>query len=888
MSEPRALSIGVVHCDLRQAQYPVAVGHYVGDVIVHAESVLDEALGGSLRQRFDLGIYPGHVGTSEIIVHGIHPPGAIVVGLGSVGELTPERLRAIFGSALRLYALKKAEGSTGPTTVRFSSVLVGTDGGAFAGVTDSIHSIVRAALDVNKALSDARLAERVWLDKIEFVELYEDVAIRAARVVQEMPTALAVELGSDVRLVCANKLDTRPGGRFLRPADPYASGWWQRIAIRKKTADASLASGPPETVNALQFTVLTDRARLEQDVTFGQRALIEQLMTSATSRPDYDAELSAALYQVLVPASIKDRIHRGGDLLLMVDRAGAGYPYELMAEMAPEGIRPLADSRGILRQFETERYRAQPEMARADRIFVMGDPKTILFSPLLGARQEAEDIADIAKSHSLEVELAPRADAERAIVELMTKECRIFHFAAHGVFDPDPMKSGVVVSDRLRITPAEVERLPLVPELVFLNCCYLGKLDEARTAGPDPRLAASLAEGLIQAGVRAIIAAGWAVHDQAGPVFARTFYESFLTGDTFGKAVQKAREATRKAFPQSSTWGAYQCYGNPDYRFRRYGAAAASSSKNTFLARSEVLQALRTLASKARSMRADEATKLTAEFQQLLADISGNPDDPSKPDWTLDGELLSVCGEICGELEDFDRAVDFYRRALATAPASAPLTVAEQLANLLSRFPAPEAPQEPNKYFKEALSWLDWLDRRLPETKERFALRGALYKRWAVRDPALRRGHLKKAEAAYKDGAKLAGGSSYQRLNALALKFVLGSAAVRKDLKSTVDGYLDEAKQRFDKVDRDFWDVVEMPDVLLHKFLICGTLPNEVEDVVAGYIQARAAGPSLRQWASVKDHVLFLATMAEDSKLRCYNPEASAALRRVYLSLAKS
>jgi hypothetical protein len=174
----------------------------------------------------------------------------------------------------------------------------------------------------------------------------------------------------------------------------------------------------------------------------------------------------------------------------------------------------------------------------------------------------------------------------------------------------------------------------------------------------------------------------------------------------------------------------------------------------------------------------------------------------------------------------------------------------------------------------------------LPETKERFALRGALYKRWAVRDPARRRGHLKKAEAAYKDGAKLAGGSSYQRLNALALKFVLGSAVVRKDLKNTVDGYLDEAKQRFDKVDRDFWDVVEMPDVLLHKFLICGTLPSEVEEVVVGYIQARAAGPSLRQWASVKDHVLFLATMAEDSKLRCYNPEASAALRRVYLSLA--
>ena len=41
MSEPRAINVRILHGDLRQATYPVVVGHYVGDVIVRAEAGLD-------------------------------------------------------------------------------------------------------------------------------------------------------------------------------------------------------------------------------------------------------------------------------------------------------------------------------------------------------------------------------------------------------------------------------------------------------------------------------------------------------------------------------------------------------------------------------------------------------------------------------------------------------------------------------------------------------------------------------------------------------------------------------------------------------------------------------------------------------------------------------
>jgi CHAT domain-containing protein len=899
MEDDQTLSVGVVHCDLRQANYPIAVGHYLGDVIVHAEAVLDATLGGALRRRFDLGLYPGKIGTSEIFRHGVHPPGAIVIGLGPVGELTPERLRVAFAMALRRYALRVAESgkdADGCRSAAFSTLLVGTDGGAFGGIADSIYAIIRGAVDANRSLTETGLANRVRIDRIEFVELYEDVAIRAAHVVDELPGPLAQELKPGEKIKGARRLDTRPGGRFLRPADPYASGWWQRIAVRRNAAQGTAAAVPSDTTTALQFTVLTDRARLEQTVAVAQRTLVQQLLTSATSRPDNDLALSAALYQLLVPSSVKDRIGRGGDLLFMVDRAGAAYPYELMAERTSDGMRPLAETRGILRQFETEEYRVQPEMARADRIFIVGNPKTILWADLPGAFQEAEEVAAIAEAKALSVHRAPREDAERTLVELMTNEYRILHFAAHGQFDPDPMKSGVVIGDRLFVTPAEVERLPAIPELVFLNCCYLGTMGEPRAAGPDPRLAASLAEGFIRAGVRAVVAAGWAVQDAAGRTFARTFYEHFLEGATFGEAVRLARKMTRgEPHEQFNTWGAYQCYGNPDYRFRRSNGQQRKDSATSVVARSEALQALRTLASSARSMQIDDVVRLRHEFQGLFTTISAGAEDGSGSDWPRDGEVLSLCGEICGELGDFDRAIGFYKKALETVPATASFATAEQLTNLLSRSPLPralddEASKKAGQRFREALEWLDWLDHRLAPSKERWALRGALHKRWSIFDPVDRRPHLKKSAAAYAKGAALAGRDGYQRLNTLALDFVLGSAAARKRLQSKVDGYVEEALRPMDKVDRTFWDLVELPDTLLHKHIVYGTLAggSVVQEVIDGYGRARAVGPSLRQWGSVQDHVWFLAAMLADSTLRCCDAETAAAVSKVLLSLGPS
>jgi hypothetical protein len=90
------------------------------------------------------------------------------------------------------------------------------------------------------------------------------------------------------------------------------------------------------------------------------------------------------------------------------------------------------------------------------------------------------------------------------------------------------------------LTAAEIGQMRQVPDLVFLNCCHLAQVGpEARDGSPVAynRLAASISRELIEMGVRAVVAAGWAVRDDAANFFARVFYDEMLAGATFGAAL---------------------------------------------------------------------------------------------------------------------------------------------------------------------------------------------------------------------------------------------------------------------------------------------------------------------------------------------------------------
>ena len=293
------IEVGIRHGDLSYARFPVLVGHYKGDTIVSAEAALDRRLNRALTRRRDLGLYPGRLGTHAVFANersGQKPEGAVVVGLGEVGELTPSRLEnavrdAMLEHALRLAQLPAAAGADGPQhrRVQISCLLVGTGAGGMP-IRDSIEALLRAALAANRKLEAARLDQRVLIDQLEFIELFEDVAINAAR---DLGTVLKnAELSAVVRW--PKRCVSEGEGRRRRLSFETDQSWWERLEITEETGDR------------LRFVATTDRARAEETLAQGQLRLADAFIAQACASAANNADVAKTLFEMLLPQGLKE------------------------------------------------------------------------------------------------------------------------------------------------------------------------------------------------------------------------------------------------------------------------------------------------------------------------------------------------------------------------------------------------------------------------------------------------------------------------------------------------------------------------------------------------------------------------------------------------------
>ncbi len=184
--------------------------------------------------------------------------------------------------------------------------------------------------------------------------------------------------------------------------------------------------------------------------------------------------------------------------------------------------------------------------------------------------------------------------ASSVLATLFHQPWRMLHISAHGIFGlrhaDGRHRSGVLLSDGLLITAAEIGSMEMVPEVVFLNCCHLGTVDAGRQGN---KLAASIARELIDIGVRCIVVAGWAVDDRGAQRFGEAFYEELLLRRRpFGEAVFLARKAVYEAKPSDITWGAFQAYGDPAWRAEPRAQAGAADASSPFASPEELLDEL--------------------------------------------------------------------------------------------------------------------------------------------------------------------------------------------------------------------------------------------------------------------------------------------------------
>lgn len=497
------LEVLVAHGDIAFSADPVLVSHYQGDTLAGAEAFLDEVLDRRLSMRRELDLYPGPADTSEVVINPdrqAKPAGAVVIGLGPVGGLTPGQLAATVSKAVLRYAVMRAEErgedeDGGTASLGLASLLIGTGTGGFLSTEDSMSAILEGVLRANGALRRTRVRRAYTFGIIRFIELYHDQAIQACRALRR----LANNARFVHRIRAKAELVDLPGGR-RRVSYEEAAGWWGRLQILSEKEGVRDGS--------LHFTSLTERARAEVSLLPTQRILVDRFVADALGRADFDTELASTLFELLLPNALKKYAPDQRHLVLMLDEGSAHYPWELLhdrsLDVADGQARPLAVRAGLIRQLVTPIYREQVVGALDAAALVVGDPQSD-FPKLQAASREARLVADrLARCKTEKISVTPLIGSDfRSIVKaLYARPYRIMHLAGHGVFnlemadgkpvDESPGQepggrattkvTGMVLGDGVFLTPVEFRQLRVVPDLVFLNCCFLGYIGDGGDA----------------------------------------------------------------------------------------------------------------------------------------------------------------------------------------------------------------------------------------------------------------------------------------------------------------------------------------------------------------------------------------------------------------------
>jgi hypothetical protein len=182
------LKITMSNGNLDCAQFPLLTGHFNKDGIMSAEKVLDSCFNGMLREKHTLGIYPGRIGSSEVYLSYVSSPkGAVIVGLGELGELNGYQLELSITQGLTKYLLElrdfeatnKEEFNTiFQTGIGVSALIVGGGYGGLS-IESSLKSIILAVKKANNSIEGLNNPGLHKIEIVEFIELYEDRSLQA-------------------------------------------------------------------------------------------------------------------------------------------------------------------------------------------------------------------------------------------------------------------------------------------------------------------------------------------------------------------------------------------------------------------------------------------------------------------------------------------------------------------------------------------------------------------------------------------------------------------------------------------------------------------------------------------------------------------------------------
>ena len=684
---------------------------------------------------------------------------------------------------------------------------------------------------------------------------------------------------------------------------------------------------------SLRYIYMGEKARAESVVQQRQPGLVERFADDALRGPGSTvyspgSGFGATLFQLLVPLEFKAAARKTRNLILMVDETTANLPWEMLE--ADGG--PLVQRTRMVRQFISPNFRREVSWCNALAACVISDPNTEGYHaqfggpgwkpkvgadgrpqvdrlpPLPAAAREGTAICGVLERAGYVLTVAPPdAPASTVFQRLLAQPYRVLVINAHGVFGKRAVdgsyRSGVVLSDGLLLSAAEISLMESVPDLVFLNCCHLAR---SGVGGNGNRLAAGLSRKLIEMGVRCVVAAGWEVRDDAAQTFAETFFERMaVRGEPFGEAIFQARNATLAAHHDCNTWGAYQAYGDPSFRLTT--KPSPRRDDDPLSAAEELVEwiAQRRLGECRPDVAAQDLTALRRRVTERLDNVPAA--------WLAATNVQEALARLWSDHlpEGFADAHSAYLKAIAgdSSSAAVPISAMEQLINLeareaerLTRGAGNQA--EASALADSAVTRAEALRMLAGGTDiainpERQSIFGSTYKRQAI--VRMRTGAswsdveqvLRRARDDYRLGEghpRASDWNPYACINRLQLDALLNDhGSEEKQIDELVDTCRAAARARFER-SYDFFDAVMPVDASVAGWLLTGRLPEAAhagatpgEILLRSYREAvRDLHAPSRKFKSVVDQLRILSEFLDKRPTASgADPTVSSVLRRL-------
>ncbi|HVL75561.1 MAG TPA: CHAT domain-containing protein [Noviherbaspirillum sp.] len=715
-SQSEPLDISVMNGNLRFVRGALMVGHYRSTSLTGTERILNLMYGEALSNSLRIGGYPHRPGDRQLFRNPNlcredaylprQPETIIVVGLGQEGKLSvPEHVATVRQGVVAWVRETVALATTAPQSLTLTTTLLGS-GGAGVSAGQAAQAIAQGVRDANSRLCEVGYP---CIKHLRIIEIYLDRATEAWRALEVLENG-----GAPPGQFKLQKTVEAGVGAMQRPLDSSYRG------ARHDLIRALTRVEAPDR-RFIEYSLDTRRARAELRAQHTQDRLLQELIATASRKSVLDNRIGQALFKLVVPAEMEPFLGGTTEVQIELDDGTACIPWELLDTSAgaqDQGdAEPWAIRVKLLRRLLTADFRSEVMDAdSASDVLVIGEPKCdpLRYPRLPGAREEAKAVAKRIKE-KLGAERvmdlvsdgqgANEIDARRVITTLLSRDWRVIHIAGHGEpADQDGDPRGVVLSSGIYLGPREIRNMRQVPQLVFINCCHSAAAHASDLlASPQPStygragFAANIAKSLIKIGVRCVVAAGWIVEDRAAREFATTFYKALLDGKRFIDAVAEARKAAWDKFGMTNTtWAAYQCYGDPDWRLqnerdaderREPPHAQEFAGISTSSALVIALEAIVTNAKYEKRSPARQSAKI-----RYLAENYGKQ-------WECIGSVAEAFGLAYAAVGEFNAARTYLERAIASPDASASMRAGEQLAKVYG--------QQAWKVFQDAVAHIE-------------------------------------------------------------------------------------------------------------------------------------------------------------------------------------